>query len=953
MSTVKRKYEYYDQGVLPEEGEYGITYLTLYSSTSGNIYDGWIYDPDNKIPVSATERTFGYRNPRFPQYCWDDEVVVDLSNPQSREESDFTQGRIVSFNTNISPYPIILPDIDTSEMTESERERNATTVLFTAIPLVSDAYIQAQVEVQCKCNLSPDNTSGEMRIEAFYILNDESDRTMRPNPVHTFIVSSSNERHTLPWLYFNPALRHEDNNYIGVKLICTGGTAEIGISDAREYGDAIITLISAGLTGDRVDDSKPVRIWIEGEQLVPLGYKLDIADYDVFCEYDDGSIYLVTHFCNFTPALGTEIYENFILQAEYMGLYASLRVAVALVERIEITGLDYFFDHLKLDISDYNVIGYLENGDVWDVTNMCEYSPAMGTTINQDTTLTATFTNPGPLPVTDSMLIEKETGVITATNGHGLIYTLLADNRTIEITGEGEYEESGSIRHERIEIPSGIYNYMESNNLGPYILSWNAKGDVSGIYIPGDESHLWNLCHRFDNFEDVHFTGMFEGEPIYFVFTLQRILTSTNLMFLKNVDDSPIVSVYRNGEIRTNNMFYGCEELTHLNFASTWNMSQCIDISEMFMKCTNLINIAGIAGWNVSNIRDMHGLFYDCEKLENVNGYLWPWRPNLLENLGNMFYNSGVASINFFVAWNKSNWNNITGLVQHCSNLENLKGLDGVDLTTCVASAYMNTVASYSGITSLDGTQDWIFGDRVPAFISCQNLVDISAASEWDLTGVTSVVDLFSGCASLEDISPLEDVDFSNIQRFDNMFAGCSSLTDLTPLSHMNTSSATSFAGMFRQCSELEDLYPLADLDTSHVTSMKYMFSECDKIRLIGCLSGWDVSAIDYGSPTYGLIGMFAKTDADEDNDFANVHIIDADSLNWSVPDDLVSPMWRGQPHRSNANDAYVGVTTSNRSYYSNKVQGFLYGTDYPASRTRAGKLYRLPDWYGGPYNES
>ena len=281
MSNIERKYAYYDQGVLPIVGESGVTYLTLYSSGAGNIYDGWIYDPDHKVPVSVTERTFGYRHPEFSQYCWDDEVVVDLSNPQNREESEFEQGRITSFNTNVSPYPIILDDIDISEMTEEQRERHATTVLFTAIPLVKDAYIQAQIEVQCKCNLSPDNTSGEMRVEAFYILNDESDRTMRPNPVHTFSVTSANERHTLPWLYFNPALRHDTNNYIGVKLIATGGTVEIGISDVREYGDAMITLTSAGLTGDIIYGGEPMYIELTGKDEVVPGYKLDINDYQV------------------------------------------------------------------------------------------------------------------------------------------------------------------------------------------------------------------------------------------------------------------------------------------------------------------------------------------------------------------------------------------------------------------------------------------------------------------------------------------------------------------------------------------------------------------------------------------------------------------------------------------------------------------------------------------------
>lgn len=912
MSTVKRKYEYYDQGVLPEEGEYGITYLTLYSSTSGNIYDGWIYDPDNKIPVSVTERTFGYRNPRFPQYCWDDEVIVDLSNPQSREESDFTQGRIVSFNTNVSPYPIVLQDIDVTEMTESERERHATTVLFTAIPLVSDAYIQAQVEVQCKCNLSPDNTSGEMRIEAFYILNDESDRTMRPNPIHTFTVSSANERHTLPWLYFNPALKHEDNNYIGVKLICTGGTAEIGISDAHEYGDAIITLTSAGLTGDKIDDSKPVRIWIEGEELVPLGYKIDISDYDVFCEYDDGSEYIVTHFCSFTPTPGTQMYTNFTLIAEYMGMHASLRVGVAIVESIELTGVDSFLTSYTLNISDYNVLGYLENGDIWDVTDLCEYSPAMGTTITQDTTLTATFTNPGSSTVSDSMLISKDGDVlVTGSNGHGLIYTLLDDNnKTIEITGDAEYLDQTSVRrHEIIEIPGNITDYMESNGLGPYVLLWHAEGKPGGISLTAltptqSNPRLYQLCHRLENFGNIHFTSHYpNSNKIVFAFTNQRLLTSTNLMCLKNVDNSQITS--SSALTGMNNMFYGCEELTHLNFMSTWNTIGCTSMQDMFSGCKNLIDISGISGLNVSSVTNMSGLFYGCENLEEVSDILWNWNPSSLQNLSLMLAYSGANSIEFLNGWNRSTWQSIANIVSHCLNLKNLRGLDGLDLSGLLPNS-STPIAEGSGIESLEGAEDWTFGSLtyIPPFIGCQELTDISAAENWDTSGITGIRSLFSGCVKLSDISPLSGWDTSGFVSTSNAFNGCS---------------------------DLDDLSPLKDWDMSNVRNMSYMFSMC-KARSISVLKDWDVSSVD-SIP----LSMFAR---DEDH-----YIYDADALTWDVPKTYlqppgvrVEPYWRCTwlVGRS-ADSSLMFLGTSVPSTYQ---QGF----DHTVNLSE--KQHPLPYWY-------
>ena len=438
MSNIERKYAYYDEGVLPEEGEYGVTYLTLYSSSAGNIYDGWIYDPDNKIPVSVTERTFGYRHPEFSQYCWDDEVVVDLSNAQNRQESsEFAQGRLWSFNTNVSPYPIVLEDIDITGLTEAEREAKATTVLFSAIPLVDDSYIQAQIEVQCKCNLSPDNTSGEMRIEAFYIINDESDRSMRPNPVHTFTVSSANERHTLPWVYANPALKHEDHNYIGVKLICTGGTAEIGISDAHEYGDAMITLVSAGLTGDNIFGGKPIDLEIFGLDEVAPGYKLDPDDYTVLCTYDTGEIYDVTKLCDFSPAMGTEIVDPLtVLTAFYNGLSASMVITLGVIDHIELSGNESIHGSYTLDINDYTVFAYFNNGDIWDVTHLCTFDPVMGTTVTSDTTLTATL-QPSWMPgstFTDSLELTNVGIRRQSSSNNDLIYTLYDDN-VLVITG--------------------------------------------------------------------------------------------------------------------------------------------------------------------------------------------------------------------------------------------------------------------------------------------------------------------------------------------------------------------------------------------------------------------------------------------------------------------------------------------------------------------------------------
>lgn len=941
MSNIERKYAYHDDGVLPSVGEYGVTYLTLYSSEAGNIYDGWIYDPNHKTPLSETPRTFGYRNPNYAQYCWDDEVIVDLSNAQSRQESsEFSQGRIVAFNTSVSDQPIVLQDIDVAGLTEEQREAKATTVLFTAIPLVDDSYIQAQVEVQMKCNISENNTSGEMRVEAFYILNDESDRTMRPNPIHTFSVASANERHTLPWLYFNPALNHDTNNYIGVKLIASGGTAEIGISDVREYGDAIITLTSAGLTGDRIYDAKPVRIWIEGETLVPLGYKIDISDYDVFCEYDDGSEYIVTHFCNITPEEGTPMMENFLLQAEYMGLHATLRVMIAPVERIELTGVDFFFSTLTLKLEDYNVIGYLTNGDVWDVTDLCEYSPAMGTTIRQDTTLTATFTNPGPLPVSDSLLIEKDdTAIITADNGGGLIYTLYSDVRnTVEITGNADYS-TQQYDHETIKLPTAIAREMRDNNIGPYVLKWNAEGTPSGILLWATDKTTANplvtVCQRLENFENVHFTkDNDQFNRIQFNFFEQELLTSTNLMCLANVDDS-YVAIHEQ-------MFKGCKELTHVNFMLNWNDSVG-DCDSLFAGCINLINIEGLKNLDMSQVDDISNMFYGCEKLESLKGLenwdvssvrymmqtfrgctllehadpLWFWEPSVLEKVSGMFMESGLESCDFFTNWNKTTWKDCDSVVAYCPNLRNLRGLERINFTEEAGYIGYGSVAGNSGITSLLGSEDWICGDRAPTFTNCENLVDIEAAEFWDISHMTTIQSIFRGCSSLADISPLRSWDTSRIVHMGNAFFGCS---------------------------ELADLQPLSNWDTGAVRSMAYMFAWCNKARYIGCLSGWDVHSIEGRGVDY----MFARGSASDWEQEPEYYIYDADSLNWNVPIyEYTDPRYyRCDPPWQCLwfTNSYVASADNTRMFKGTSYPDASYPSTHQVNLSR--KEHPLPYWY-------
>ena len=800
MSNIERKYSYLDEGVFPEIGEYGVTYLTLYSSGAGNVYDGWMWDPD-RVHYSETERTFGYRNPDYPDYCWDDEVVVDLSNAQSRQESsEFAQGRITSFNTNVSSRPIVLQDIDITGLDEEEREALATTVLFSAIPLVKDAYIQAMVEVQMKVNLSSTNTNGMVRVEAFYILNDESDRTMRPNPVHTFAVSTANERHTLPWLYWNPALNHEDNNYIGVKLLCTGGTAEIGISDDPEYGDAMITLTSAGLTGDHIDSGYPVSLDIYGKSMVPPGYKLKESDYTVLCTYDTGEVYEVTRLCEFTPPMGTKIVNPVTtLTANYQGLTASMSIALAQLEEIQLIPVSMQYeDEYTFDISDYTVLAYFDSGDIMDVTEdeNTVYNPVMGTTITQTTTLTATYTPewaPGS-SFEDEVEIEivaSHTAIDTGTNAlGGLLYTLY-DDGVVEITGNanvmGEVPADGNY-HEVIAIPSNIRQDIISEGFETYTLKWNAEGEIGGAYLPGGTGFLLSRMIDFSNVQIKPYIAKYPqgtssaSNPVQIYFSGQSELTSSDLSFLSNITyvdvDNVPVSVTTGDyspylEYGTlNGAFQNCESITDLDFLSNVDFSRVTDTASMFAYCTSLNDIEGLKNANMGRVTTMNSMFIRCESLESARD-ISLWDPAVVINTAQMFAYTA---------------------------LENLAGVGQVRFGRSInGNVTNNSMFAYSNLNDLYGIDpDWFKNSKLQPsriFENITSLTSLNGSAGLDLSTNRSVQQMFSGSTKLRDISAAASWNVTGVRTYSSMFSN-NAVRNLDYLSGWDLSSGNTFNGM-------------------------------------------------------------------------------------------------------------------------------------------------------------
>jgi len=935
--NIDRKYKYYDEGVLPEEGEYGVTYLTLYSSNAGNVYDGWIWDPEHKTTESAIERTFGFRNSDYQDYCYDDEVVVDLSNPQTREESEFEQGRITSFNTNVSSSPIFIPDAgDVSALTEEEREAKATTILFSKIPLIKDAYIHAEVEVQAKMNISADNTTGRVRVEAFYILNDESDRTMRPHPIAHTSVAKNNEYDTFRFLYWNPALKHEDNNYIGVKLLVSGGTAEIGISDNPEYGDAIITLTSAGLVGDNIDSGQPLYIELSGKEEVVAGYHLDINDYQVLAYYETGEVYNVTRLCEFDPEMGTEITEAVTtLTASYNGLYDYMDIYLGQVLYIElICAVEEFHGSYKMDISDFTVKAFFDNGDEWDVTNQCEFSPAMGTTLTADTTVTATYT---PFwmhgqSFTDNIFISAFIDILWSDQPYddGLIYTLYDDGYA-DITGTVKtdntdsmvytYDSSKSIPWtEPLEIGRIIQTAKDNGVSNISCIEWKAEGAVSMIKSFGSNvnynqtTRKYSVSPKIDSFKgfenfDSSVLGDFGenstgyptskglGDSIKYTAIDADVLSQ----FMSYLDTSRIVAL--------DNIISNSILIDNVDFMSNWDTSNVKYLQSAFAGSTHadsdfedgttvkyLTSLKGIRHFNLSKVTSFEQCFYNQKSIESIND-LASWKNNTPASCSQMF--------------------------RGCTSLESVVGIAGLNIS--------DASAMFSDCTSL--TRFSRFGGKAfntshctnmgNMFNSCTMLEDVSGLNI-DTSNVENMQGIFNHCMALTNISGLASWNVSKVETMANMFNGCHELINTQALLNWNVSSVTNMGSMFFDCSKLENISGLRYWDVSNVTTFYLMFYDCPKVVHVGPLADWNVSSAE-------ALPMFERklTAEDADDDGASKAILDGRMLDgWHVKQTALDAI-RDKLSQVASSSSKLIATFSKYLADGSDKKGFISGSSY------------------------
>ena len=560
------------------------------------------------------------------------------------------EGRILTFNTLISDSPIVINDTDITDLTDAQRLQKATTILSTRLPMEKAEQVFAEIEIAVKCNISEDNLQGNMRFEAFYVLNGEVDKEIRPHSIQHFTVQTENEWNIIRLFYLTPELSI-GNNLLAVKLLCTGGTAEIGISaEDTDYGDALMVCKSEGLPiGQVIEDVRPVSITLTGQDEYAYLDTIHLADFTVTCQYSNGNTYDITSLVNFNPIMDTVVgNDDFTLRASYMGLTSDLPILVDKVDSLEVTGPSSIHTAHRLNLEDYTVKAVLQSGDKIDVTKECTFDPAMGTVLTEDTDMVVTY---APLwtetsPEMEIFSLEMATVVETLTGGAApndtITYTLYDDDY-VRITGHpqeyGTYQ--AGYTYSTFELPS--FTTMPRQYTLEFALNdmdnyqYRQKVSLNFPQLPGGKGIIKKIVN---NTYYEYYGGMrqYKIEEIWnkINFKGQSLITSKDLCNILQVNSINAYSSKEQHALDLSYSFEYCTNLTNLNFFGYGDENHSLSLNGitgnctlegMFKDCWYLSDISYLGTINYYGGSggapeiDASSLFENCDELRNISTF--------------------------------------------------------------------------------------------------------------------------------------------------------------------------------------------------------------------------------------------------------------------------------------------------------------------------------------------
>lgn len=145
-----------------------------------------------------------------------------------------------------------------------------------------------------------------------------------------------------------------------------------------------------------------------------------------------------------------------------------------------------------------------------------------------------------------------------------------------------------------------------------------------------------------------------------------------------------------------------------------------------------------------------------------------------------------------------------------------------------------------------------------------------------DMTGMTSMYDMFSGCSNLESVSFLNA---SNITNFSNAFTNCSNMTTF-PI--IDFSKATYLSFCFGGC---KNMVIEGEMDVSSATNLNSTFTNCWKLKNFHLLNTSNVTTLQNTFQGCSALNNLPMTDftkvTDAEAAFARTRIDNIEEINF------------------------------------------------------------------------
>lgn len=318
-------------------------------------------------------------------------------------------------------------------------------------------------------------------------------------------------------------------------------------------------------------------------------------------------------------------------------------------------------------------------------------------------------------------------------------------------------------------------------------------------------------------------------------------------------------------------MFYDCKKLTSISFEGC-NMPNCTNFSGIFGSSNaanaaiTTVNLNKLYTPNLTNISDM---FKNTNKLTEFSAKGWDARSiTSLQNFLNgktTLTKVDLQDYDSVYQTNLSSCTTMNSMLKGCSNLtsvsfeglkldsctsfaslfEGCSKLTTVNLNKCVAPQLNSVSDMFKNATALNsfsakGWQvgsvsfDSLFSGR--ASLSQFDISDFDEDNKTDLTGVTSMKNMFYRCTSLQNIS-LQNARLDSCTTFESMFKECSGLISVN-MDKCYTPSLTIVSSMFNTVANLTSFSARGWQAPSLTKLEKFMY---DKQKLVVFdISGYD-----------------------------------------------------------------------------------------------------------------